>query len=55
LVDNSQRKHICYFKLSSTKKIIIIGKDEHEIQSVSVKEITKFKKQLVDSAINELK
>jgi hypothetical protein len=55
LVDNSQRKHICYFKLSSTKKIIIIGKDEHEIQSVSVKEITKFKKQLVDSAISELR
>tara|TARA_B100000767_G_C19700061_1_gene507985 strand:- start:67 stop:1104 length:1038 start_codon:yes stop_codon:yes gene_type:complete len=54
LVDNSQRKHICYFKLSSTKKVIIIGEDEHEIQSVSVKEITKFKRQLVDSAIREL-
>tara|TARA_B100000767_G_C19719327_1_gene516501 strand:- start:206 stop:1243 length:1038 start_codon:yes stop_codon:yes gene_type:complete len=54
LVDNSQRKHICYFKLSSTKKIIIIGEDEHEIQSVSVKEITKFKRQLVESAVGEL-
>ena len=36
------------------KKVIIIGEDEHEIQSVSVKEITKFKRQLVDSAIREL-
>ena len=43
------------FQIILTKKIIIIGKDEHEIQSVSVKEITKFKKQLVDSAISELR
>lgn len=55
LVDNSQRKHICNFKLSSTKKIMVIGKDEFEIQSVTVKEITKYKKQLVESAIKELK
>jgi hypothetical protein len=34
---------------------MIIGKEEYEIQSVSVKEITKYKKQLVDSAISELK
>jgi len=54
LADNSQRKSICYFKLSTNKKLIGIHKDEFEIESVSVKEITKYKRQLVDSAIKEL-
>ncbi len=54
LVDNSQRKSICFFKLSSTKKVLKIDQDEFEIDAVSVKEITKYKRQLVDSAIKEL-
>jgi len=54
LVDNNQRKSICNFKLTSKKKTLRIINESFEMKSVNVKEITKFKKQLIDSAVKEL-
>ena len=50
LIDDNQRKCICTLHLNGTKKHIQIGQERHEIESVSVAALTKFKKEIVDSA-----
>ena len=54
IVDNSSRKSICSFKLSSNKKTVGISNETFDLDSVSVKEITNYKKQLISSSINML-
>ena len=54
LVDDSQRKCICTLKLTSKKKLLTINDDNFEMESVNVKEITRFKKQLIGSAVKVL-
>ena len=54
LVDNNQRKTICAFKLSETKKILLIGSEQYAIENVDVKTITNFKREISDSATIQL-
>jgi len=54
LVDNNQRKTICAFKLSETKKILFVGSEEYSIENVDVKTITNFKREISDSATIQL-
>ena len=56
LVDDYQRKQICSFKLNETKSILFIGdKNKYNLDEVSVHEITKYKKEIIDSALKYLK
>ena len=50
LIDDNQRKCVCTMHLNGGKKYIQIGDNKHEIESVSVAILTKFKKEIVDSA-----
>ena len=51
LVDNMPTKEICYLKLNSAKKSIVINKEEFIIDDVSAKSITKHKSKIVNSSI----
>lgn len=54
LVDNNQRKVVCYFKLKDHTKSIVINDNEYNIKNVNVKTIIKYKKEISDSANNQL-
>ena len=51
IVDNMPTKEICYFKLTTSKKSIVINKEEFLLENVSAKSITKYRKQIINSAI----
>lgn len=51
LIDDNQRKSICSIEITKTKKFIAIGNYRHELESISVSELTKFKKEIVESAL----
>jgi len=51
IVDNMQSKEICYLKLNSAKKSVVVNKEELMIDDVSAKSITKHKSKIVNSAI----
>ena len=51
LIDDNQRKSICSIEITKTKKFLSVGNNRHEINSISVGELTKFKKEIVESAI----
>ena len=55
IVDNNQNKKICSFQLKQTKSILFIGDEKYELDEVSVPEITKYKKEIIDSALKYLK
>ena len=55
IVDGYARtKEICRLVFSEKKNLIIINKNEYPINDISAKEITKYKRHLVDSAITKL-
>jgi len=54
IVDGKQNKQICSFQLKETKSILFIGDEKHELDEVSVPEITKYKKEIIDSALKYL-
>ena len=54
IVDDKARNTICYFKLNDNKKLMGIEGEEYDIGNVSVKSITKFRRQLTDSALLSL-
>ena len=54
IVDNSTRKSICHLKISEKIKSIDINGKDFLIDGISAKEITKYKSELVESAINKL-
>ena len=51
LIDDNQRKSICSIEITKTKKFLCVRNNRHEINSISVGELTKFKKEIVESAI----
>lgn len=51
LIDDNQRKSICSIEITKTKKFLCVGNNRHKIKSISVGELTKFKKEIVESAI----
>lgn len=53
-VDGKQNKGICYFDFDGSNKIIIVGEEKIALESVSVNEITKHKKLIVECALKEL-
>jgi len=55
IVDGKPQKEICRLVFSENRSQIEINKNEYPINDISAKEITKHKRHLVDSAINELK
>ena len=55
IVDNNQNKKICSFQLKQTKSILFIGDEKYELEEVSVPEITKYKKEIIESALSYLK
>ena len=55
IVDNMPSKEICHIVIKDSKKYISINNKEYQIEFVSAKEITKHRRQLVDSAIKHLK
>ena len=54
IVDGKQNRQICSFQLKETKSILFIGDEKHELDEVSVPEITKYKKEIIDSALKYL-
>ena len=54
LVDEKQTKCICSLVLKQNKKIIEINNIRYEIEDMSVGSLTKFKKELVQSALDNL-
>ncbi len=55
IVDNMPSKEICHIVIKDSKKYISINNKEYPIEFVSAKEITKHRRQLVESAIKHLK
>jgi predicted type IV restriction endonuclease len=55
IVDGKQTKQICSFQLKETKSILHIKDQNYELEEVSVPEITKYKKEIIDSALKYLK
>lgn len=51
LIDDNQRKSICSIEITKTKKYLCVGNDRFEIENISVVELTKYKKQIVEAAI----
>ena len=51
LVDNMPTKEVCYLKLNSTIKSLVVNKEELILDDVSAKSITKYKTKIVNSAI----
>ena len=50
IVDGKQNKQICSFQLKETKSILLIDEKKYELNEVSVPEITKYKKEIIESA-----
>ena len=55
IVDDKQNRQICSFQLKQTKSILFIDDKKYELEEVSVPEITKYKKEIIDSALKYLK
>jgi len=55
LIDNNTRQKVCSFELKETKSILLIDEKKYELEEVSVPEITKYKKEIIDSALKYLK
>tara|TARA_X000001036_G_scaffold436627_1_gene480158 strand:- start:992 stop:2020 length:1029 start_codon:yes stop_codon:yes gene_type:complete len=55
IVDGKQNKQICSFQLKQTKSILFIDDKKYELDEVSVPEITKYKKEIIESASKYLK
>ena len=51
LIDNNQKKSICSIEITKTKKFLSVGNSLHEIQSISIGELTKYNKEIVEAAI----
>mgnify|MGYP006083279871 CR=1 FL=1 len=51
LIDDNQRKSICSIEITKTKKFLSVGNNLYEIQSISVVELTKYYKEIVEAAI----
>lgn len=51
IVDDSSRNKICSLILKENNKKIIIGDDEFELEDTTVSSLTRFKKELVQSAL----
>ena len=54
LVDDNSRKKVCSLILKDNKKVIVINDQSFELNGTSVTELTTYKRELVDSAINIL-
>ena len=54
IVDDKQNRQICSFQLKQTKSILFIGDAKYELEEVSVPEITKYKKEIIESALKYL-
>ena len=56
LLDDNQRKGICYLRIEKTKKVISFGDDpqNYELEDITVEEITKYKTQIIDSVLKEI-
>jgi len=54
IVDGKQNRQICSFQLKETKSILFIGDAKYELEEVSVPEITKYKKEIIESALKYL-
>ncbi len=54
LVDEKQTKSICSIILKQNSKVIEINGVRNEIEDMSIASLTKFKKELVESALNNL-
>ncbi len=55
LIDNNIRQRVCSFELKQTKSILFIDEKKYELDEVSVPEITKYKKEIIESASKYLK
>ncbi|MDB4228816.1 type I restriction enzyme HsdR N-terminal domain-containing protein [Flavobacteriaceae bacterium] len=55
LVDDNQRKMVCSFIIRESKSIIKIGNTSYDIDDVTVSAITKHKKEIINSAVANLK
>ena len=53
IVDNMPSKEVCYLKLNSNKKSIVINKEEFPLENVSARSLTKYKNKLVNSALSK--
>jgi hypothetical protein len=51
LIDDNQRKVICSIEITKTKKFLSVGNNLYEIKSISVGELTKYYKEIVEAAI----
>lgn len=51
LIDGNQRKSICSIEITKTKKFLSVGNNLHEIKSISVRELTKYYKEIVGAAL----
>ena len=54
LIDDNQTKKVCYFNLNSSQKTINIGMNKHILDEISAREITKHRRELVDSVVENL-
>ena len=54
LVDENQNKKICALILKERSKSIVINSSTYNLQDTTVVSLTKFKKELIDSAISKL-
>jgi len=54
LVDENQNKKICALIIKERSKSIIINSSTYTIEDTTVVSLTKFKKELIDSAIDKL-
>ena len=54
VVDNMPSKEICRFIINDYSKKLIVDGDDYLIENISAREITKFKKHIVEKATNLL-
>ena len=56
VLDDNQRKGVCYLRIDKTKKVVSFSSDpkSYEIDDISVEEITKYKSQIIESFLNNL-
>jgi hypothetical protein len=54
IVDDMPSKQICYFVLNSYKTVIVINNQEYALEAVSSKEITKYKRLIIQEAVKVL-
>lgn len=53
IIDNMPSKEICYLKINSNKKSLVVNNEEFLLENISAKSITKYRKKIVNSAILE--